>query len=82
MRYPMKKTDFGFALLACLAFSGASLIMFGALLLADKFASGLLEGVLQVLGVVFMVGIVHLLMAASRFYREFRRVAPPTQGDA
>lgn len=73
----MKKTDFGFALLACLGFSGASLIMFGALMLADKFASGILEGVVQALGAVFMVGIVHLLMAASQFYREFRRAPSP-----
>jgi hypothetical protein len=68
----MKKIDFGFALLAALAFSGASLIMLGALMLADKFASGILEGVLQALGAVFMVGVVRLLMAASQFYRAFR----------
>jgi hypothetical protein len=69
----MKKTDYGFVLLALLAFTGASLIMFGALMLADKFASGILEGALQALGAVFMVGIVRLLMAASQCYKQVRR---------
>jgi hypothetical protein len=79
----MKKTDFGFALLAFLTAFGAVWVWILGVDAKAEMSDGLLKDVLGLASMLWLFGVYKLLDAAFQFYRTFRRaVVKPAESAA